>query len=480
MKIKFNTKYLKTGGYSIIVSVVALAIIIVLNLFVNQLPTTWTKLDMSANDTYSLGEETEKLVGEIKDNVKISYICQLGNEDDNILMMLNKYGDMNDKITVEQVDPALNPGYLSGDRANLEEGSIIVESDKRSTVVTEFNIYYPGVSEDYMMNYYMQYGSMPSATGFALESCMTSALNYVTTDVLPVVYNLTGHSEQALSTTYSGYFESESMELKSLDLSNVEAVPEDCDAILICMPKTDITPDESERLLNYLKAGGRLMYVSYFANTIETEFTNLNAVLDYYGVSESEGVIYEGDSNYHYPTAAYALKAIYGDHTIVESLAGYNLYLGYCQGIVTSDELRDTVTVTPLLSTTEKAYAKVNMDSQTASKEEGDLEGPFDYAVAITETNDEGNETRIVWVNSPMFMDEQSDLYGTIKAMFVNSFAWMCDKEDSISIPVKALEQEMLDITSVQSIILSVVFAIIVPIASIVTGFVVWIRRRSR
>lgn len=479
-RLNLNTKYLKTGGYSVLVSVAAIAIIIVINLFAGTLPASWTKLDMSANDMFSIGEQTVELVKGVKDEVTVYYVIEHGSEDSYVETMLDKYGELNSKITVKNIDPALNPNFLTGDRLGIQTGSLIVETEKRSKVITEVDIYYPGYSQDDVIAYYQQTGSLPQSSGFDFENCMTSAINYVTTDILPVVYSLSGHGEIPLSDAYKGYLSKEGFEVKELNLATSEAVPEDCDAVIVSVPEKDISEDEATRLIDYLKKGGKLYYVSYFAYTAENKHTNLDTVLAYYGLSQSKGMIYEGDSSRHYPNAPYMVLGEYGSHEIVNPLNGYYTFLTYCQGINKLEDIRDTVTVTPLLSTSSKAYAKVNLESETVDKEEGDVDGPFDYAVAVSETNEDGSETKVIWMNTPMILEAGYDMYGTYKAMFVNSFGWLCDKEDSISIPAKALEQEYLTVNELQGNFLSVIFTIVIPVVIIAIGFVVWWRRRSR
>ena len=129
---KLTTKYLKTGGYSVLISVVAIAIIIVINLFVNQLPASVTQIDMSSSDLLSITDTTVELVEALKDDITVYYIAQHGSEDTYITTMLDKYKDLSDKIKIEQIDPALNPGFFTGDRQSLSEGSVIVESEKRN------------------------------------------------------------------------------------------------------------------------------------------------------------------------------------------------------------------------------------------------------------------------------------------------------------------------------------------------------------
>lgn len=476
----FNTKYLKTGGYSVLVSCVAIAIIIFLNLFVNKLPASVTKLDMSSTDIYSINEKTETVVKGIKEEIKVYYVAQHGQENSMITTMFERYKTLNGKLKFEQIDPAINPGFLSGDRAEAYDGCIVVESAKRSKIIDPISIFYPGVSIDQINQYYQQYQTTPSSTGFDLENCLTSALNYVTTDQLPVVYALQGHGELALTDEYAGYLEAESIEIKELNLVTLEAVPEDCDCLFINVPMKDISSDEAERILTYLKAGGKLMFTSYFEYNMTTEQKNLDSVLAYYGLEKVDGIVFEGDSNAHYPQMPYIILPSYSDHEITAPLKDYAIITAYTQGIKVSDDVRESVEITPLLSTTDKAYSKTNLDSKVSTKEDSDISGPFDIAVAATEKNEDGTETKIVWINTPSLVDSSLDFTGASTAMFVNSFGWMCEMEDSISVPVKSYEQSALQISESQSNLLMWIFTIIIPVAVIAVGGVVWYRRRSR
>jgi len=479
-KMKFNTKYLKTGGYSVIVSLVAIAIVIVLNLFVSQLPSSLTQFDLSKGDILAIGEETEKIVGRIDEEVTIYYVAQYGSEDVQITTVLEKYKELNSKIKIEQVDPALNPGFLTGDKKDVSEGSLVIESAKRTKIVTGTEIFYPGISEDELYYYYAQTGQMPSSTGFGAEQCITSALDYVTTDILPIIYTLSGHGEQELSDTYKTNLKNKSLELKTLNLVSLAAVPDDCDCVLITTPEKDISSDEAEKLLAYLKNGGKLMYVSYFGYTLEAKHTNLSSVLEYYGVTAGEGFIVEGSTENHLTGYPYFLIPNYGEHEIVSALKGYYMVMGYSQPILKKDDARATLTITPLLTTSSKAYTKLDVNAETLEKAEGDTEGAFNIAVMVTEKAENGKETQIIWVNSPALVNESLDYFGANSAMFLNSFNYMCGREESISIPAKQYENTSLSLTEAQSAIWTAIFAVILPVAVVVTGFVVWFRRRRK
>jgi len=482
--LNFNTKYLKTGGYSVLISCVAIAIVIIVNLFVNQLPTSFTHIDLSSGDMLSIGEDTVSLVSGLDEDITIYYISQIGAEDTYMTTILDKYKELSDKVTVTQIDPALNPGFFTGDRKDVEEQSLIVESASRTRIVDSLDIYFPGVSTEELYYYYQNYGYYPSPTGFDAESCITSAIHYVTTDILPVIYRLTGHGERTLDTTFASSLTNKSMEVKDLSLLTMTAVPEDCNTLLLVTPQKDISESEAEMILDYLKKGGKMLYISYF--TYLKDHPNLDSVLSYYGMNHVEGFVCEGDSRYSFPTSPALFIPSYGTHSIVSPFVDqYYMLMAYAHGIKKTDNIRSTITFTPLLSTTGKAYAKLTDPSGTSSsteKAEGDVEGPFDVAVAVSEMNDNGQETQIVWITTPAVLDSYYDQYssGTNNAMVLNSFSWMIGDTESISIPTKAYENSYITLTETQSNILTTIFSIVIPVAVVAVGFVVWWRRRSK
>ena len=69
----------------------------------------------------------------------------------------------------------------------------------------------------------------------------------------------------------------------------------------------------------------------------------------------------------------------------------------YAQGIKKTDDVRDTVTINSLLTTSDSAYSKVDVNSGAIEKTDDDIDGPFDLGVSITETLDNDKETQIVY-----------------------------------------------------------------------------------
>ena len=167
-KDTINKKYLKNGSYSSVMMVVFIAIIIVINMIVGNLPSKYTQLDISAEKLYTIGDETKSVLKDLDKDVTIYLIAQDGSEDENISNLLQRYADESSHITVEQKDPVVNPKFVSEYTSdNLSSNSLIVVCGDRNKVVNYNNIYESSV--DYNTYSYQ-------TTGFDGEGQITSAI----------------------------------------------------------------------------------------------------------------------------------------------------------------------------------------------------------------------------------------------------------------------------------------------------------------
>ena len=380
------------------ISAVFIAAVVLVNLIVGELPAKYSQIDISDSGLYSIGEETEKMLHDLESDVTIYQIAQDGSEDENIKSLLKRYEDESKHIKVEQKDPVVNPGFVSEyTEDNLSNNSLIVESGERSKVINYNDMYESSI--DYNTYSYQ-------TTGFDGEGQITSAIGYVTSEELPILYTLEGHGEISLDSTLKDSIEKANMEIQTLNLLTEGEVPEDADCLMINAPTSDISAEEKDALLSYLENGGKAMI---FTDYTGTEMKNLAAVLENYGVQTAEGIVFEGDSQHYAMQMPYYLIPTVNSTDATYDVASGNrlILMPYAQGIQKMDEVRDTVTIESLLTTTDQAYSKTNMNSTQIEKEEGDIAGPLDLGVSITEKLDEEKETKIVYYSTSALLDGQ-------------------------------------------------------------------------
>lgn len=475
--MKFNTKAFRIGGYSILASIITIAIAVMANIFVNALPATLTQFDTTSNQLFSISEQTENILSGLKEDINIYWIVQSGYEDSNVENLINRYKALSSKITITKKDPDVYPTFVAQYTSeNIYNNSLIVECAKRSRYVSYADIY----EYDYSSYYYT--GSYD--VSFAGENLLTSAISYVTNESLPKIYTLTGHGEATLASTFETAIINENMTIEELSLLTIDEIPDDADCILIISPQGDINEEESAMLLNYLKAGGNMYLITDPLQSGE-RLTNLEALMAEYGVTANDGIVVEGDRNYYALGAPYYLLPDMASHTITDPLINsrYYVLLSIAQGLTIDDALRDGLSVYDLLVTSDSSFSKVSGYSlQTYSKENGDIDGPFALAVAITDTIDSDTEAHIVWISSSGIVDEWSNnkVSGGNQDFFINVLGWMCEHEESIAIHSKSMDYDMLTIDEGTASSLTAMVVGIIPAAYLVIGISVFVRRKRR
>ena len=468
-----SKKHIKNGTYSMAMAAIFIVIVVVINMIVGAIPSKYSQLDVSSSKLYTIGDETKKVLKALDKDVTIYQIAPSGSEDDTISNLLSRYKDESKHIKVEVKDPVVNPKFASEYTSDdLASNSLIVVCGDRNKVINYNDMY--STSVDY--NTWQQ-----TTTGFDGEGQITSAIGYVTSENLPIMYTLSGHGEKDLDSSFKEDIQKANIDIKDLNLLTEGKVPDDADCLMIVSPTSDISEEEKTEILDYLEAGGKAMI---FSDYTEESMDNFDAVLKNYGVERTEGIVIEGDSQ-HYAQMPYYLVPTVNSTDAVSDFAskGYYVLMPYAQGIKKTDDVRDTVTINSLLTTSDSAYSKVDVNSGAIEKTDDDIDGPFDLGVSITETLDDDKETQIVYYTSSNLMDSQINqmVSGGNEQMIMSSLSWMCssDETSTISVPSKNLQISYLTLTAYDVSFWKIMVMGIIPVVFLVMGFMVWLKRRK-
>ena len=463
---KGNSFAFRGGAYSLLVTAVVLAILIVVNIFVSALPTTLTKYDISSTKLYSITSNTKVVVNALEQDVTIYWIVQSGEEDAVIENLLGKYDSLSDHIDIVKKNPDAYPTFAKQYTSEtVSNNSLVVECGERSRYIAYEDIY---VEEADMYSY-------SYTTSFDGEGAITSAIDYVVTEELPQVYVLEGHGEAELPSTFADQIDKENMETVSLSLLTVDAVPEEADCVLIYSPTSDISEEERDMLADYVSGGGKLMVM---AGPVENgSLDNLYSLLSDYGVKANEGIVVEGDRNHYALQMPYIILPDMGSSEITNPLIEENYYV--LMPISTGLTVEETTngTVTQLLTTSEYAFSKTaGYNISTYEKEEGDIDGPFTLAVSVENTGG----GKMVWFTSSHFIDDMYNAYssGANVDMSMNAMSSLIGEREAIAIRSKSLNYNYLTISDSAGSTLKVIMIGIFPLAYLGIGICVILRRR--
>ena len=468
---KWSSKNIRKGSYSLGISVVVLAIAVVFNLVVGKLPAQYRNVDLSQTKLSTIGDTTKELVSALDQDVTIYQIVESGKENETIQKLLERYAGLSSHVKVETMDPVLHPNFVSEyTEDDLADNSLIVVGEKRNKVIP-----YADMFESTVNYQTYQY----ETTGFDGEGQVTSAISYVTTDSLPIMYTITGHEEGDMTEDMKSAIEKENIEMKDLNLLTEESVPDDADCVMLFSPQNDLSEEEADKLITYMENGGKAVIITSYLNK---EMPNLQKVLNNYGIGTMEGVVLEAEGQHYISGNPTYLVPNIGSSDALGDLSKANSYvlMPVAQAVEKLEDKRDSVTIESLLTTSDSAYVKTNVNG-TLEKEDGDAEGPFDVGVAVTESVDNG-ETKLIYLTSANLFSQQVDamVSGNNVKLLVNSVSWMCDQEQSVSIPSKSTQISYLTVTAASARMWGMVTIGLLPVLCLVLGGGIWFKRRKR
>ncbi len=466
--VKRNQLAMKGGSYSLVMTAVVLAILIVANIFASAMPTTLTKYDISSSKLYSITSNTKVVVNNLRQDVTIYWVVQADEEDEIIENLLGKYESLSSHIEVVKKNPDVFPTFTEQyTDEEVPNNSIIVESGDRYRYISNNDIY------ETEMDYYSY---TYNVTGFDGEGAITSAIDYVVTEDLPQLYVLEGHGESDLPTTFADSLEKENVVLNTISLLTVDEIPEDADALMIYAPQSDISEAEATMLKDYTANGGKLLVIA--GPVPDADFTNLNSLLSDYSVTMNEGIVIEG-SRENYTGYPEMLLPNMESHSITDPLIEDRYYpiVPLSQGMTIGSTSNGTVT--ELMYTSEYAFSKVaGFELDTYEYEEGDIEGPFTIALTI-DTNGGG---QIVWFSASDFLDDMYNAYssGANVDLAMNAVSSLLGEREAISIRSKSLNYNYLTISEDTASTLKLLMIGAFPLAYLGIGIFVILSKRGK
>lgn len=476
-----NKKWLKKGFTTLVLVLIIIALYVGVNILLEKV--VLPEIDFTEDKIYSISDETKSKIEKIEKEVDILVI----NMGDAIYTFAEKYTQINKNIKVENITDLTNrtdlmttySDYLTDTTSTL----IIIKSGEKENLLSEYDLY----TYDYTT-----YESIDIT-----EEAITNAIVDVTIDKKPKIYFATNHTAYDISyySTILTSIENDANEIEELDILATGNIPEDCNCLILTTLQEDITELERDKINEYIQKGGEVLLLCG-PNILNTALTNFQNVLDQYGISISNGIIFEGDSS--------KVLSGYNDCIITEvnSSSSLTSNLNMTMNIALIDAGKITfneekleelgVTYEELAYTSENAFLRTNLNIISESKTQYDENSANSLVGAVvTKTLSDDKISKLIIFSNELFVSDvqvplSSDGYYATNAitlynnqdMVLNSVAYLTEREDTITIR-KETEQVTYTATEEQhNIIMTIIFGL--PILIIFIGIVVWIIRRKK
>ncbi|MBI2874646.1 MAG: GldG family protein [Firmicutes bacterium] len=462
----------KHGINALVQTIAVIGIIVMINVLVAG--ASW-RLDLTRGSKYSLSEQTTAVLANLDRDLKITYFSPGGNPgDQDIRDLLDEYARRSPRFRLEVIDPERSPSTAQAYKAKVPGsimGSVFFESGERIFRVDPLELFQEGDSQD--------------SINFAGEQGFTRAILEVAKDSDSMVYFLEGHMEQSLEGELAGlksYLEGDGHSPRSLNLIQEGKIPGDARFLVMAGPQRDLDRLEREEIRRYaLERGGRLVVM---LDPGTEALPELDALLGELGLTAHQDVLADPERSYFFDL--FSLVPRYDWHDITQSLIDKNLpsLLPQARSLAGLDTPPAGITVEGLLETSESSWGETNFTESKASKGPDDLPGPLYVAYAVSYKEGDQADSKVrpvaVVVGTSSFIAGEFVTFPGNADLFLNSIRWLGGERELISIRPKARTMERLFLDPGSALRILFLTVIVIPGATLLSGTVIWLRRRNR
>jgi ABC-type uncharacterized transport system involved in gliding motility auxiliary subunit len=411
--------------------------------------------DLTTEKLYTLSDQTDKIVGGLKNDLTIVRFAKTPDAGFDDLM--RQYRNLNPHVRFQNVDPQEKP-EVAKEYGATHIGDVIVSTGAKKQTIA------------------------PNPEAPVSESEVTSAILKVTQDKSKTVCFVTGHGEKGLAEAQaSGYssvdqgLKKEGYSTKSINLVSQNDVPSDCDALVIAGPTQAFFPQEVAMVGKYLDGGGKALI------EIDPQTDpKLDEILQAWNVNQGTNVVVDasGVGRMFGTGPAVPLVVDYGDSPITKNLKGGMTFFPLARTESIADKSKADVQDVELLKTSQQSFTIPNLQQKEVKFDpKTDTAGPLTLGVAGDKKQD-GKDARLVVVGDSDFAANQWVGLQHNGDLFFNTIDWLVQDESLISIRPKEATDRHLTLTESQSAGLRWVDLIFVPGLVIFSGIYIWWKRR--
>lgn len=510
-----NQALLRKGSFSVAITAAVLAGIILLNVLVGALSKRFVlEFDMSAEKENSMSEENIDYLKNLDAEVQItvcatpedyeggymSYYAQnlYGVTSDatdyykQTIKLLDKYPAYNDKISLRYIDTQDSKfTEISSKYSNekLSYGDIIVSctnnGSERYKIVGFSDVY--NLSED---STYAAYGYTTSTVGGNnVETAVTSAIAYVTSNKTKKAALITGHSKNDYTSDYQTLLKENNYEITVISDSMIGSISDEYDAVIIAAPTTDFLGSELDAISAFLENDGKLgKGLIFFADASAPYLTNLYDFLEQWGIAVGEGILFETNSQNYMPDDPMTLGS-YPTSSDNDITKGMNLCItGYNVPITAAFESEGNITVTSLMSTPESVVAAPVGTAASWTGADDYTKQSYSSVIQaeMSDYDDDNNEisSYVLAFSSIEFIQSEYNEQPSVANKNITLAAAeraVGAENTGISFISKTITNESYSdsVTDSSAGIIRILFMFILPIACIALGIYIFIRRKN-
>jgi len=375
-----------------------------------------------------------------------------------IINFIARYQRTKSDINIKFISPVEEP-KLAQEMGIRIDGEVIVEYNKRSEHI-----------------------SPPFA-----EQDLTNLLVRLTrTNEQPILY-LDGHGEKNLIGVknndlgeFGKQLEKKGFKFSNPDLTVLNEVPKEGGLLVIASPQVNVSKVESNKIVNYLRAGGNILWL-----LDDDNLKGLENVAEYLGLNVSQGKIIDPSSSQFGANENVSFATFYGDHPITNNFMLRTLYNG-AHEVSAKGTYENGWKVSKLIEVAGSGWLEgkgKSADQKLIFDKTKDKKGPINIGLAFNRKFEEKGQ-RVIVIGNAAFLSNSFITSGGNLDLGINMINWLAGDEKLITIQPMPLKDVNVTIPNdSKSVFLAWTifhsFQYFIPAALFVAGFVIWFRRRK-
>lgn len=489
----------KRGWFSVALVALCIVAVVTINMIastlVDKIPAL--TIDTTGSDNFDLSEETTDFLATLDEKITI-YV--LGEELDfrsggeyyvQANSLFRKYEGASDKITLEYVDLSTNPTFPNNyPDENVLSYNVIVQGENEYKYLADEDLFEIDM-DMYSGEYYI--------AGSKAEEAITSAILYVTLDEKPKATFVSDVTTEDY-TAYKNMLDKNGFETEEVSPA-IGKIPEDTQVLVLYAPEVDLSDTFVNSISDFLYNNGEYgKQLIYLPSAALQELPNIDSLLEEWGLDVEEGYAIENDMNYTMPISGgyYLYAAQYSDTTYTANMKNADLPYctlgGYTKAVTILDENKAKSLIN-LSESSQMLYPVETGDQASEDVEYVDVPSVSIGAISTksstsevdsdTDTDEGATETKeshIVVIASSISMSQSTlstAVYGNSSYMLSLLNTLVGRGDVGVNIEAVSLETDELGITSAQIYGLGILFIVIIPVAVLIAGIVIFVKRRN-
>lgn len=448
--------------------VLVLALLGVVNYLANRHD---RRLDLTESRRYSLAPASSELIAGLTKPVHLTGVLDpSGRNEEPLRDLFGLYRAANpDKVTIEFVNPRSRPQRIKELQFSANELIHIAYGESGAEAVTK-------VSE-------------------IDENAVTNALLKLTRSATRKVYFLEGHGELSLESSQENglrglkmALENEQIKVEGLLLATHAAVPDDAAAVIVAAPASELMPEESERLVNWTKQGGRLLILH------DPDGATVSRKLaENFGITIGKNVVIDQvQTLFGSALGMTPIARSFGTHQITSKFGADNPVMFMVASTVKEPESKEEgAQYSVLVRSSQSSWAETDLESAFNREDPVALLGPEDtagpvalglaYEKSLSDENNASQEERIarvvVYGDSDFVQNKALGAFSN-RDLILNTIGWLSGQEGAITVRPEPMQRKTQAISTGQFVNL-LLWSFLLPEVLVLLGLSIWWRRRT-